>query len=363
MTQDLNFLKNASKSPLKLTQTVQKGGCAAKVAAHELRNILSQVQFPKTPVQLKVGPQTFDDAAIYALTPDQYQNSSSLVQTLDFFTPIVDSPRWFGKIAAANSLSDVYAMGGDPITAMAILAFPLATMDSSVAVEVLQGACEILEQAQTPLVGGHSIDDDTLKFGLSVTGLVNPEHTWSNAGAKVGDVLILTKALGTGTLTAGLKRQALTEDQMTEALQSMAQLNRVKPALGLLSNAVHAATDITGFGLAGHSSHIALASEVSLEIDMQKLPTLEGALECLQKEFLTKAHRTNREYVQNICKFQNEDRVFQQLVMDPQTSGGLLLSVEEAQADAILQSLRNDFPRASIIGKVVTPQEKKLIWK
>lgn len=363
MTLNFKNVANPSKSQVKLTQTVQKGGCAAKVAAHELRSILSQVQFPKAPSQLKVGHQTFDDAAIYALTPEQFQTSSSLVQTLDFFTPIVDSPKWFGKIAAANSLSDVYAMGGDPITAMAILAFPLATMDSSVAVEVLQGACEVLEKAQTPLVGGHSIDDDTLKFGLSVTGLVSPGHTWSNAGAKVGDVLILTKALGTGTLTAALKRQAMSEENISEALESMAQLNRVKPLLSLLQNSVHAATDITGFGLAGHSSHIAQASDVSLEMEMSKLPVLDGALDCLKKEFLTKAHRTNREYVQNLVDFQNDDKAYQQLVMDPQTSGGLLLSVEASQADDVIKALRSEFKKAAIIGRVVAYQDKKLIWK
>ena len=183
---------------MRLTKTVQKGGCAAKVAAVELRKILSQVQFPPTDKNVLVDGGLFDDAAIYKVS-----NDVALVQTLDFFTPIVDTPNVFGKIAAANALSDVYAMGGEPKTAMAILAFPMATLESHIASEVLQGACDVMKEANVSLVGGHSIDDDTLKFGLSVTGFVHPERIWSNAKAKVGDVLILTKALGTGTLTAG----------------------------------------------------------------------------------------------------------------------------------------------------------------
>jgi len=347
---------------VKLTQTVQKGGCAAKVAAHELREILGRVQFPPAPPELKVGPHTFDDAAVFRLPKSSSVCEKSLVQTLDFFTPIVDSPRWFGQIAAANALSDVYAMGGDPLTAMAILAFPLATLDRNVAVEVLQGACETLTKAETPLVGGHSIDDDTLKFGLSVTGLVDSERIWSNAGAQVGDCLILTKGLGTGTLTAALKRQALSESDLQETLKSMAQLNRVKPCLGDLVSAVHAATDITGFGLAGHSLHIAKGSQVSLQIQTSRLPVLEGAWQCLEKEFFTKAHRTNREYVQSDCEFGFENKTMMSLIMDPQTSGGLLLSVAPDQADAVVAALRSDFPKSAIIGRVRARENRHLIW-
>lgn len=347
---------------VKLTQTVQKGGCAAKVAAHELREILGGVQFPPAPPELKVGPHTFDDAAIFRLPKSSETPEKSLVQTLDFFTPIVDSPRWFGQIAAANALSDVYAMGGDPLTAMAILAFPLATLEREVAVEVLQGACETLTKAETPLVGGHSIDDETLKFGLSVTGLVESDKTWSNAGAQIGDCLILTKGLGTGTLTAALKRQALSESDLHEALKSMAQLNRVKPALGDLVSAVHAATDITGFGLAGHALHIAKGSQTSLQIETSQLPLLEGAWEFLEKEFFTKAHRTNREYVQNDCEFRFDNKTMMSFIMDPQTSGGLLLSVAADRAEALVAALRREFPKSAIIGHVVARESRHLIW-
>ncbi|GIL16502.1 MAG: selenide, water dikinase [Oligoflexia bacterium] len=336
---------------MKLTQTVQKGGCAAKVAATELRKILSQVRFPKSDPNLLVDGGLFDDAAIYKVSSDL-----ALVQTLDFFTPIVDTPKLFGRIAAANSLSDVYAMGGEPKTAMAILAFPLATLENQVCIDVLQGASDVMSEAQVNFVGGHSIDDDTLKFGLSVTGYVHPDHVWSNAKAQVGDVLILTKPLGTGTVTAALKRQELSENEMEEVLNSMAQCNRVldlltpEEALG-----IHAATDITGFGLAGHSMQMAKASEKTLRFEMKKLPQFALAQVCLEKKCLTKAHRTNAEYTQNFLKVQSESENDRLILFDPQTSGGLLLSVAPEMAEAILRKLNKRFSRATQVG-VVQPR-------
>ncbi len=334
---------------LRLTQTVQKGGCAAKVAATELRKILSQVQFPPKDPQVLVDGALFDDAAIYQLSSDQ-----ALVQTLDFFTPIVDTPKTFGKIAAANALSDVYAMGGVPKTAMAIFAFPLAQLESSVAVEVIQGACDILAQAKCNLVGGHSIDDDTLKFGLSVTGVIHPDKVWSNAKAKTGDVLILTKGLGTGTITAALKRSEINEEQMIEALDSMTQINAI---LDLLSpeeaNAIHAATDITGFGFLGHSVQMAEASRKTFQIQFSQLPQLRNAMDCLQKGFLTKAHRTNSQYVSERVNFGSLDDLQKLLLMDPQTSGGLLLSVDASRAADMVSKLKSRFPKASIVGRVM----------
>jgi selenide,water dikinase len=348
---------------MKLTQTVQKGGCAAKVAAHELRNILSKVKFPKASKDLLVGADTFDDAAVFDIGQNLQQKKTALVQTLDFFTPIVDSAYRFGAIAAANSLSDVYAMGGDPITAMGILAFPLATMDTDVAVEVLQGACDVLDRAGVPLVGGHSIDDDTLKFGLSVTGIINPSQVWSNAGARAGDTLILTKALGTGTLTAGLKRQELSEDDLQEAFESMTLLNQVKPFMGDLSASVHAATDITGFGLAGHAMQMAKASGVSFEMQVSKLPVLKGAWAALEKGFLTKAHRTNAEYAQNSSRFDGVSELQKKILFDPQTSGGLLLSVDPARANELVTKIKTQFPQTAVVGQVIAKAEQDLIWQ
>lgn len=352
----------SSSEPLRLTQTVQKGGCAAKVSAIELRKILAAVQFPKAsesllPESLMIDGRLFDDASVHKLTPE-----IALVSTLDFFTPIVDSPHSFGAIAAANALSDVYAMGGRPLTALAILAFPVASMESTVIEAVLQGACDTLTKAKATLSGGHSIDDDTLKFGLSVSGLVHPERIWSNAGAKPGDVLILTKGLGTGTLTAALKRSAVTELEISAALESMKLLNNAidyfEPLK--LSTAVHAATDITGFGLAGHAQQMAKASGVEFEISMSKLPVLDGALAMLRDGFLTKAHRTNREYTSaglSIDKalggcVQVDQRPEQNILFDPQTSGGLLLSVAKEHADACVAALKTQFPRTAAIGFV-----------
>ncbi len=344
---------------MRLTQTVQKGGCAAKIAATTLREILSHVKFPKAPSNLLVDASTFDDAAVYKVSEDQ-----ALVQTLDFFTPIVDTPQIFGRIAATNALSDVYAMGGTPLTAMGILAFPIATLDQSVCTQVLQGASDAISTARAAFVGGHSIDDDTLKFGLSVTGVVHPQKIWTNAGAQVGDVLILTKALGTGTLCAGLKRSAYTEDQIDEALESMMQLNDLILDLDeTLQSAVHAATDVTGFGLSGHSLQMARASGVSFEIDFSSLPLFSKTLESLEKEHLTKAHRSNHLYTQGDAEWSSLKPLEQAVLHDPQTSGGLLLSVAPNFAPHILTKISTRFKRAQIIGKVILPSDKKLRFR
>jgi len=333
---------------VRLTQTVQKGGCAAKVSATELRNILAKVKFPERNSSLLVDGSLFDDAAIYKVN-----ESLALVQTLDFFTPIVDTPRLFGRIACANALSDVYAMGGTPKTAMAILAFPIASLSNEIIAEVLQGACDILSEAKVPLVGGHSIDDDTLKFGFSVTGYVDPEKIWSNSNAQEGDVLILTKGLGTGTITAGLKRSELTEADIGAALASMCQLNQILDLLNAdLLAGIHAATDITGFGFLGHSMQMAKASQKSFHISGDDVPSLPLAKQCLEKSFLTKAHRTNKDYVDQKVNWGTVDQITSLLLLDPQTSGGLLLSVNAAKAFEINKALKSRFSQSSIVGKV-----------
>lgn len=335
-------------NPIRLTQTVQKGGCAAKVAASELRKILSQIRFPPAPPELMIHTGTFDDAAIYRVNSDL-----ALVQTLDFFTPIVDTPRIYGRIAAVNALSDVYAMGGKPITTMAILAYPLSSLSNDIIVEVLQGASEAIEESGASLVGGHTIDDESLKFGLSVTGFVHPEYIWSNAGAKVGDSLILTKPLGTGALTAALKRGELSETDIQDGIDSMCTLNNIKEQINpKLWPSIHAATDVTGFGLAGHALHMANASRVSFQIDSSRLPCFEKTMELIAKGFLTKAHRTNREYAQNQIEFEHDNSNLQQLVFDPQTSGGILLSVDSECTEEIISDLSRKFKFAQKIGSV-----------
>ncbi|HXH30649.1 MAG TPA: selenide, water dikinase SelD [Bacteriovoracaceae bacterium] len=334
---------------MKLTQTVKKGGCAAKVPALILKEILSGVKFPPVIPGVTVDGSHFDDAAIYAITDEV-----SLVQTLDFFTPIVDSPYDFGAIAAANALSDVYAMGGRPKTCMAILAAPLAVLEPAIIKEVLQGASDVIALSGSSLVGGHSIDDDTLKFGLSVTGVVHPNKTWTNQGARVGDVLILTKALGTGTICAGIKRQVLTAEEASEAIGSMKQINN---AIDYLSEeeiaAVHAATDVTGFGLAGHSFQLALASKATVRFIHQCVPVFAKSRECLSNGFLTKAHTSNEDYTRGKIAFRDNLSSLERLIyFDPQTSGGLLLSVEPRLAAQLVEKLKEYFPATTVIGSV-----------
>ncbi|MDG0816031.1 selenide, water dikinase SelD [Bdellovibrio sp. PAP01] len=348
-----------SSEKIALTQTVQKGGCAAKVAASELRKILQRVQFPAAHPALMIDGGLFDDAAIYKVTED-----IAMVQTLDFFTPIVDTPKLFGAIAAANALSDVYAMGGKPKTAMGILAFPIATMTDDVIVDVLQGASDKVAEAGANFVGGHSIDDDTLKFGLSVTGFVHPNHVWSNAGAQVGDHLILTKALGTGTMTAALKRQEASEADIMEALESMATVNN---ALDFMNEeqkkSVHAATDITGFGLSGHSMQLAKASQVTLKFQAQSLPKFAKALHFLEKGFLTKAHRSNAQYTENDIDVTALDNLHKLLIHDPQTSGGLLLSVPASLSADLVANLKKKFSFAAVVGEVLPKSDKAVIFE
>lgn len=338
---------------MKLTQTVKKGGCAAKVPAIILREILGGLKFPPNIPGVMIDGSHFDDAAIYKINEEV-----ALVQTLDFFTPIVDSPKNFGAIAAANALSDVYAMGGRPKTCMAILAAPLATMEPSVIQEVLQGACDVIAKSGASLVGGHSIDDDTLKFGLSVTGIVNPEKVWINQSALVGDKLILTKPLGTGTICAGIKRQEFNEEEVSDAIQSMMRLNNVLDVLNVDELMfIHGGTDVTGFGLAGHSYQMAKASNVSFKIKASTLPLFEKTIECLEKQFLTKAHRSNEEYTHGKVQFGNVTQIQKYITFDPQTSGGLLLSVSAEAADKIVAKLQKDFPGTAVIGEVVMKEE------
>lgn len=345
---------------MKLTQTVKKGGCAAKVPAMILREILSGVTFPPKIDGVTVDGAGFDDAAIFKIS-----DTHSLVQTLDFFTPILDDPFDFGAVAAANALSDVYAMGGRPKTCMAILAAPLATMEPSTIQEVLQGACSVIAEAGASLVGGHSIDDDTLKFGLSVTGMVENEAVWTNAGAKVGDFLILTKPLGTGTICAGIKRQETTEEHSGEAIASMKRLNNIVDLLTLDELAsIHAATDITGFGLAGHGYQLAKASGKTLVINCKGLPLFQATMNSLEKGWLTKAHRSNEEYTRNTIEWSEGISENEKLVtFDPQTSGGLLLSVSPAFAQDIVARLATRFPGTSIIGVVKEKQDVHVIME
>lgn len=333
---------------IKLTQTVQKGGCAAKVSAIELRKILALVQFPENSKNVLVDGSQMDDAGIIKVNSE-----IALVQTLDFFTPIVDSPYLFGQIAAVNAISDVYAMGGLPSSAMAILAFSVATMDKEIIAQVLQGASDKVKEAKADFVGGHSIDDDTLKFGLSVTGYVHPLKIWKNSGAQHNDKIILTKPIGTGTATAALKRQAVTESEIGEEIKSMCQLNNIIQFFSDsdISN-IHAATDVTGFGLAGHTIQMARASHKTIQIDYKKIPLFSQTIKFLESGFLTKAHKTNQDYVSSEMLCKDLSDLESKVLFDPQTSGGLLLSVSNESCQTLIEILRKNNIMAAEIGKV-----------
>ncbi|NBX69258.1 MAG: selenide, water dikinase SelD [Proteobacteria bacterium] len=341
-----------SEEQIRLTQTVKKGGCAAKLPAGELKEILTGMNIFR-PKELVVGTETMDDACLWDLKDGRY-----LIQTLDFFTPIVDDPFDFGAIAAANAVSDVYAMGGQPATALTILAFPGSLLPLSVIRPLMDGALSILSKAGIALAGGHTIDDETLKLGFSVSGFVDKNKAWTNAGAKAGDVLILTKPLGTGTITAALKKGEAKESWIKEAIKSMTTLNNITRELEEID--VHSATDITGFGLAGHATQMALASRLHFTVDLNKLEFLEGAKECLESGFLTRAHTTNASYTQNKIEWNisiNQKDYWpewkQKIIFDPQTSGGLLLAIPETQAQKALEIIKNSgFVKAGIIGKV-----------
>jgi selenide, water dikinase len=336
-------------STIRLTQTVKKGGCAAKIAAGTLSDLLKTLPRQTHP-NLLVGTDFLDDAAVWQLSESQVA-----VQTLDFFTPILDDPYDFGAVAAANALSDVFAMGATPATALTILAYPVDTLPLELLQPLMAGATEKINEAGAFLVGGHSIDDDTLKLGFSVTGFTHPKNLWANRHAKVGDKLILTKAVGTGTLTGALKNNEVTYEQISEAVISMKTLNKLDLPQPL-HQAVHAATDVTGFGLLGHALHLARGSEVSLAIAANAVPVLAHATETLAKNILTKAHRSNTIYVQDhVTGREKLSEVQWWTLVDPQTSGGLLLSVEPLRANEVLEFIQQNFSRATLIGEV---QEK-----
>lgn len=337
---------DAATAPVRLTSTVKKGGCAAKIAAGTLSRLVRSLPVSTHP-DLLVGAEHLDDAAVWRLTPEL-----ALIQTLDFFTPILDDPRDFGAVAAANAISDVFAMGGRPLSAMTILAYPLGMLPDSVLTELMEGAAEVIEEAGAVLVGGHSIEDDTLKFGFSVAGVAHPDRLWTNAGARPGDVVLLTKAIGTGTLSAALKAGEVGTAALREAVASMRQVNRSELPDDLHA-AVRAATDVTGFGLLGHALHVARASGVAIRIHPGSVPLLPGAREALAGGSLTRAHRTNGEYVAEVVEGRDAlDEVAWLTLVDPQTSGGLFLCVAPERADAVAAHLAARFPRTSRIGVV-----------
>jgi selenide,water dikinase len=297
-----------------------------------------------------VGFDTADDAGVYKLTPEL-----ALVQTVDFFTPIVDDPYTYGAIAAANSLSDVYAMGGRPFSALSILAWPPKREVEDLA-QILKGGAEKMREAGCSILGGHSIADDEIKFGYAVTGSIHPARVKANAGALPGDALVFTKPLGTGVIATALKRGIASDEHVSESIASMLTLNR-RACEAMLQYDVHGCTDVTGFGLIGHAREMALASNVTLEIAVDQVRFLPGALEYARQGALPGGLNNNRDFASCVVEAQRDiSREVEDLLYDPQTSGGLLITLSEADAAA----LERAFAGAYRIGRVL-PRGQKAI--
>jgi selenide, water dikinase len=296
-----------------------------------------------------IGFDTADDAGVYKMSPEL-----ALVQTIDFFTPIVDDPYTFGQIAAVNALSDVYAMGGSPISSLAMVCFP-DKQDLQILGQILAGGLSKMIEAGCTVIGGHSIRDEEIKFGYAVTGSVHPDRILANSGAKVGDLLVLTKALGTGVISTAIK-QGTAEPAWIEAVtRSMTTLNKLAAeAAAELGADVHGATDITGFGLIGHAREIALASNVSLRIDSTKIPLLAGAVESVRAGCVPAGLKANREFAECAVEFDPKvGEITKTLLFDPQTAGGLLLSISASASHRFLRDFQDYGGDATIVGDVL----------
>ncbi len=338
----------------KLMQLSKRCGCAGKFTPDELAKVLKHIEVKEEDrdPNLIVGFDKSDDAGIYKITDDL-----ALVQTVDFFTPVANDPYIFGQIAAANALSDVYAMGGKPLTALNLSCFS-ATIGSDILAEILKGGADKIREAGATIVGGHTITDEEVKYGVSVTGIVDISKVISNSGAKVGDVLILTKPLGSGVLTTALKIEFINDEEFTEAAKVMATLNKTASE-EMQKIGVNSCTDITGFGFIGHSYEMAVGSGVALEIDSKKVPFMDRVKDLAKEYCLPSGAYSNEKHFEKWVSFgENIDDVTRLAFFDPQTSGGLLISVSEEKAETLLKNINNRSEiKAEIIGRVVEATE------
>jgi selenide,water dikinase len=301
------------------------------------------------------GTDQFDDAAVYRIN-----DTTALVLTLDFFPPLVDDPSAFGRIAAANSLSDVYAMGAMPLVALNIVGFPDNKLPAEILSEILCGGAERVQAAGAVIAGGHSVRDAEIKYGLSVTGTIHPDRIISNGGAQVGDVLVLTKPIGSGVLTTAAKAGKISGDDLTEAINVMVELN-AGACKAMLEAGVHAATDITGFGLIGHAHEMATASGVTLVIEAAKVPLLVDTIRLAEKKMLTRAYKSNLEHIGGAFAADGVDSTLVNVLSDAQTSGGLLIAVPESNVDRLKQSLQRErTPSAAVIGTAAAQSERSV---
>ncbi len=320
---------------IKLTQFSHGGGCGCKISPAVLSNLLASMPAGLMPAELLVGTDTADDAAVYKLNERQ-----AMVATTDFFTPIVDDPYDFGRIAATNALSDVYAMGGTPIMALAIVGMPLDKLPAEVIGEILKGGAEVCREAGIPIAGGHSIDVLEPIYGLVGLGVVDPARVRTNAGAKAGDVLILTKPLGIGILSAGLKKGSLSAAGYAEMLRWTTMLNRAGARLADIDG-VHAVTDVTGFGLAGHLLEMCRGSGLAAEVNFAQLPLIEEAVSLVRDGVATGASGRNwASYGEGVELAADAPEWQRKLITDPQTSGGLLIACAPEAVDEVIATVR-----------------------
>jgi len=333
--------------PVRLTQMVTSAGCAAKIFPHILSDTLKDIEW-STNENVLVGFEGKDDAGVYKIN-----NELALIHTTDFFTPVVDDPYLFGQIAAANALSDVYAMGGIPINALNILAFP-QNEDLDILKNILKGGADKIRESGAVIIGGHSIDITNIVYGLAVTGTIHPKNIKGNNSAKPGDVLILTKALGTGILNNVIKFSELEISSYDRLIGSMTRLNK-NASECMVRFEANACTDVTGFGLAGHSMQLAKASNVVLKFRVNDLPVLDGAEKAIGENYLTRGDKSNREYTKDfVISSGTVNKTKEHLLYDPQTSGGLLICVPQKNSEALLDDLiKNGDISSGIIGEVL----------
>jgi selenide,water dikinase len=341
----------ADSAEVRLTQTVKAGGCASKLAPGLLAGVLARLPKQNDPNVL-VGFDTSDDAGIYRISANL-----ALVQTVDFFTPLVDDPYTFGQIAATNALSDVYAMGGEPVTALSIVCFP---QDGNLDVleQIMRGGMSKMAEAGCAVVGGHSVRDAEIKFGYAVTGLIDPQRVLTNANAVAGDALILTKPIGTGVITTAIKQRKAHPEWVAKAVESMTTLNRTASRLVGAHAGVHAMTDVTGFGLMGHGRELALGSGMRIDIVVEQVPFIDGSRDAVHLGTIPAGLLANRDFAECISADAPGSQIpddLRTLLYDPQTAGGLLVSVAADSADALLGALRGAGLNAARIGSVIGP--------
>ena len=342
------------KTDVKLTSMVKTSGCAAKLPPEKLHRVIDNLPLMKND-RLLEGFESADDALVYRVTDDIVS-----VQTVDFFPPMVDDPYIFGQVAAANALSDVYAMGGEPAVAMNLLCFP-SCLELDVMDKILRGGISKVKEAGAVIAGGHTIADPTPKYGLCVTGFMHKDAVWSNKGARPGDAVVLTKALGVGIVNTAAKGGEASPESIADAVDSMTRLNR-KARDTAAKYTVHAATDVTGFSLAGHSQECAAASGVTIEFRIYDLPLIEGAAELARFGLIPEGRYTNEDYLYDKVSFSAD--IPQELIdiaYDPQTSGGLLLFMPPEDAEAFVKEM--DMDCCKVVGKVTEPAGSDVVFR